>query len=89
MDDNQEPVLANMVDWELRLFDLFELGEVEMDPVQRKAYYDEYQAIYAEKLPVIYIAKGMELEAVSNRIGNVFLKDNGQILGTPYTAFVK
>lgn len=89
MDENQQPVLENMVDWERRLFDLFELGEVEMDPVKRKALYDEYQAIYAEKLPVIFIAKGMELAAVNNRVGNVFLKDNGQILGTNYTAFVK
>ncbi|NLM55252.1 MAG: ABC transporter substrate-binding protein [Firmicutes bacterium] len=89
MDENQEPVLENMVDWERRLFELFELGEVEMDPAQRKAYYDEYQAIYAEKLPVIFIAKGMELEAVNNRVGNVFLKENGQILGTNYTVFVK
>lgn len=89
MDENQEPVLENMVDWERRVFDLFELGEVEMDPVKRKAYYDEYQAIYAEKLPVIFIAKGMELQAVNNRVGNVFLKANGQILGTNYTAFIK
>lgn len=89
MDENQEPVLANMEDWELRLFDLFELGEIEMDPVQRKAYYDEWQAIYAERVPVIYIAKGMELQAVSNAIGNVFLQENGQIVGTNYTAFVK
>jgi len=60
-----------------------------MDPVQRKAYYDEWQAIYAEKLPVIYIAKGMELAAVNNKLGNVFLKDNGQIVGTNYTIFIK
>ncbi len=89
MDENQEPVLENMEDWERRVFDLFELGEVEMDPVQRKAYYDEWQAIYAEKLPVIYIAKGMELAAVNNKLGNVFLKDNGQIVGTNYTIFIK
>jgi peptide/nickel transport system substrate-binding protein len=89
MDENQEPVLANMEDWELRVFDLFELGEVEMDPVQRKAYYDEWQAIYAERVPVIFIAKGMELQAVSNDIGNIFLRPNGQIVGTNYTAFVK
>ena len=89
MDENQEPILANMEDWELRVFDLFELGEVEMDPVQRKAYYDEWQEIYAERVPVIYIAKGMELQAVSNAIGNIFLQENGQIVGTNYTAFVK
>ncbi|NMB02831.1 MAG: ABC transporter substrate-binding protein [Firmicutes bacterium] len=89
MDDKQEPVLAAMEDWELRVFELFELGEVEMDAAQRKAYYDEWQAIYAEKVPVIYIAKGMELTAVSNNVGNVFLKDNGQIVGTNYTIFIK
>ncbi len=89
MDEKQEPVLANMEDWELRIFELFELGEVEMDPVQRKAYYDEWQAIYAERVPVIYIAKGMELAAVSNNVGNVFLQANGQIVGTTYTAFIK
>mgnify|MGYP001191700762 FL=1 len=89
MDEDQEPILENMEDWELRVFELFELGEVEMDPVQRKAYYDEWQAIFAEKVPVIFIAKGMELTAVHNKLGNVFLKDNGQIVGTNYTIFIK
>lgn len=89
MDQNQQPILANMVDWELRVFDLFELGEVEMDPVARKALYDEWQVIFAEKVPVIFIAKGMALTAVSDKVGNVFLKDNGQIVGTNYTIYMK
>lgn len=89
MDENQQPVLENMVDWERRVFDLFELGEVEMDVAQRKAYYDEWQEIYADKVPVIFIAKGMELAAVSNAVGNVFIQENGQIIGTNYTAFIK
>jgi hypothetical protein len=38
---------------------------------------------------VIFIAKGMELAAVSNAVGNVFIQENGQIIGTNYTAFIK
>lgn len=89
MDENQEPILEQMVDWELRVFDLFELGEVEMDPAARKALYDEWQEIYADKVPVIFIAKGMALTAINEQVGNVFLKDNGQIVGTNYTVFMK
>ena len=89
MDKEQNPIIGNMVGWELRVFELFELAEVEMDPVQRKALYDEWQAIFAEKVPVIFIAKGMALTAVSDKVGNVFLKDNGQIVGTNYTIFMK
>lgn len=89
MDKNQQPILENMVDWERRVFDIFELAEVEMDPALRKALYDEWQVIFAEKVPVIFIAKGMALTAVSNKVGNVFLKANGQILGTNYTVYMK
>lgn len=89
MDKNQKAVIGNMAGWELRVFELFELGEVEMDPAQRKALYDEWQAIYAEKVPVIFIAKGMALTAVSDKVGNVFTKDNGQIVGTNYTIYMK
>lgn len=89
MDENQEPILGEMVEWERRVFDLFELGEVEMDPVARKALYDEWQVIFADKVPVIFIAKGMALTAVNDKIGNVFLKDDGRILSTNYTMYLK
>ncbi len=89
MDEDQNPILDNMVDWELRVFDLFEEGEVEMDPVRRKALYDEWQEIFADKVPVIFIAKGMALTAVSDQVGNVFLQENGQIVGTNYTIYLK
>lgn len=83
------PNFENMVDWELRVFDLFEQGQVEMDPEKRKELYGEWQAIYADKLPVIFIAKGMDLQAVSSTVGNVFIGNNGKIVGPLYTLFKK
>ena len=85
----QEPVFEAMVDWERRVWELFELGQTAMDPAERKAYYDEWQAIYARELPVIFIAKGMNLRAVQNSVGNYFQTEDGVLAGTPYTAYRK
>lgn len=84
-----QPVFDAMLDWERRVWELFELGQTAMDPAERKSYYDEWQAIYARELPVIFIAKGMNLRAVQKSVGNYFLTEDGVIAGTPYTAFRK
>ncbi|BAS28302.1 ABC transporter substrate-binding protein [Limnochorda pilosa] len=83
----QKPVFGEMFDWERRVYELFEKGQVAMDPAERKAYYDEWQEIYARELPVIFIAKGMNLLAVQKSVGNYFQSEDGVNVGTPYTAY--
>ena len=89
MSEDKKPILQNMYPWELEVFNKFEQGQVTMDPVKRKAYYDDWQRIYAEKLPVIFITKGMDLYVVQNNIGNYFLNDDNIIVRVTDTIFKK
>ncbi|NTV28927.1 MAG: ABC transporter substrate-binding protein [Candidatus Omnitrophica bacterium] len=58
-------------EWEKRLDELFSLGAQELDENRRKTYYDEYQKIVAEEVPMIYTALGARLTAVRNKFGNL------------------
>jgi peptide/nickel transport system substrate-binding protein len=57
--------------WEKRVDDIFTAAVQEFDEARRKAYYDQYQKIVAEELPVIYTALSSRLTAVKNRFGNL------------------
>ncbi len=89
MDENRKPIKEKMYDWEKIVYQDFEMGQVTMEPAERKKYYDEWQEIYARHLPVIFITKGMDLQAVQKNVGNYFINDNGVIVGIPYTVFKK
>lgn len=89
MSEDKEPILQEMFKWEVDVFNDFEKGQVTMDPVKRKSYYDDWQKIYAEKLPVIFITKGMDLFAVQNNVGNYFLNNDNIIVKVNYTVFKK
>jgi peptide/nickel transport system substrate-binding protein len=58
-------------DWEKRVDAIFEAAGQEFDEGKRKAYYDQYQKIVAEELPVIYTALSARLTAVKNKFGNL------------------
>ena len=58
-------------DWEKKVDDLFEAAGQEFDETRRKSYYDAYQKIVAEELPVIYTALSARLIAVKNKFGNL------------------
>ncbi len=77
----QIPVFEEMYDWEKKIYEDFEKGEVTMSPATRKAYYDDWQLQNARNLPVIFITKGMDVVAVQKSVGNVFLQKNGVITG--------
>ncbi len=64
--------------WEVRIDELFSLGLQELDRDKRKVYYDEFQDIVADKLPVIYTVLGERMFAVRNKFGNF----NPTIYGT-------
>lgn len=57
--------------WEKEIDAIFSAAVQEMDEGRRKAYYDAYQKIVAEQLPVIYTALSARLTAVKNRFGNL------------------
>lgn len=86
---SQEPVFEEMFEWEKRVYEAFEQGEVTMDPAKRKTYYDEWQMIYAEYIPFIFITKGMDLRAVNKDLGNYFVTDKGVIVGQNYCIYKK
>ena len=69
-----------MEDWELRIFEIFDRGSVEMDAEVRAANYREWQRLNAEYVPVIMIAKPGNVAAVYDHIGN-FVYSLGVIPG--------
>jgi peptide/nickel transport system substrate-binding protein len=57
--------------WEKRVDELFAAGVQELDEKKRKVYYDEYQKIIADEVPVAYTVLGARLTAVRERFGNL------------------
>lgn len=57
--------------WEARVNEIFDLGAVTLDPDARKALYDEWQAIIAEEVPLIYTVAPSSIAAVRNTLQNV------------------
>jgi len=89
MGENDQPIMENMFDWEKEIFEMFEKGQVTMEHSARREYYDRWQLINAQKLPVIFITKGMDLSAVQDNVGNYYVNDNGIIVGVNYTVYKK
>ncbi|HUU69004.1 MAG TPA: ABC transporter substrate-binding protein [Planctomycetota bacterium] len=58
-------------DWEASIDKLFDAGVKELDPQKRKAIYDEWQVIAADKLPLIYTVLGQNTEAIRTTYGNI------------------
>ncbi len=69
-----------MADWELRIFDIFDQGSIEMDAEVRAENYREWQRLNAEYVPVIMIAKPGNVAAVYDTVGN-FVYSLGVIPG--------
>jgi peptide/nickel transport system substrate-binding protein len=89
MSEDGQPVMENMFDWEKEIFEMFEKGQVTMEHPERREYYDRWQLINAQKLPVIFITKGMDLYSVQDDVGNYFVNDDGVIVNINYTVFKK
>jgi peptide/nickel transport system substrate-binding protein len=58
-------------EWERRVDELFALGAGELDEARRKTYYDEYQKLVADQVPLVYTVLGARVTAVRNRFGNL------------------
>jgi len=58
-------------EWEKRIDEFFSQGVQELDENKRKAYYDEFQRIVSQQLPVIYTVLEPRLFAIRNKFGNL------------------
>lgn len=78
-----------MYDWEQEVYDAFEKGQTSMDNDLRKNYYDKWQEVFSEKLPVIFLYKEKDIRGFSNDFTNYFLNEDDVIVGTYLTIFEK
>ena len=67
-------------DWEKRIDELFFQGVQELDEDKRRVYYDEFQKIVSDKLPVIYTVLGSRISAVRNKFENLQPTNYGGVL---------
>jgi peptide/nickel transport system substrate-binding protein len=63
--------------WEKRIDEIYDRGAQELDDNKRKVLYDQWQAIVADELPVIYTVLDMDMYAVRNKFGNLKPTVNG------------
>lgn len=75
--------------WEKRIDELFSLGAQELDEAKRKAHYDEFQAIIAEQVPMVYTVLGARLTAVRNKFGNMKPAPFGGVLHNLEEIYIK
>lgn len=83
--ETKTPIIENLLPWEKEVWEAFEKGQVVMDPAERKIYYDKWQELYAEYVPFIFIAKGMNLMGAQNSLENFISLEDGRLLYTHYT----
>jgi len=57
--------------WEGEIDRLFNLGSTTVDQNRRKEFYDKYQTIVAEQVPVVYTTIPDSYVAVRNKFGNI------------------
>ena len=87
--ENLVAITDKMFDWEVRLYELFDLGSITTDVEKRKLVYDEVQEIYHDVLPVIFVSKEMNLWGASKSLGNVYQDAEGVVYFSTYTCYKK
>jgi peptide/nickel transport system substrate-binding protein len=63
--------------WEARVDELMALQEKTFDPVQRKAYIDEMQVLFAEERPLIYLVTPNAYVGLKNKWRNTLKNSRG------------
>ncbi len=81
----KEPASA----WEKRVDDIFTAAVQEFNEDKRKNYYDEYQKIVAEQLPVIYTTLSARLVAVKDKFGNLKPSPTGGVFHNLEEIYIK
>jgi peptide/nickel transport system substrate-binding protein len=69
--------------------ELFSLGAQELDETRRKTFYDEYQKIIADEVPMVYTALSARLTAVRNKFGNLKPAPFGGVLHNLEEIYIK
>jgi len=87
--DRLAAIPSQMLDWEKRVYELFDLGSITTDVAKRKAIYDEVQEIYHDVVPVLFVCKGMNLWGASKTLGNVTQNKEGIVHFATWTAYRK
>lgn len=67
-------------EWEAKIDELFVKGASTIEINQRKEYYDEFQEIITEKLPVIYTVTPNAIYAVRDNLKNIEVTAYGGVL---------
>ncbi|VAW19812.1 ABC transporter, substrate-binding protein (cluster 5, nickel/peptides/opines) [hydrothermal vent metagenome] len=75
--------------WEKRIDELFSKGVQELDEEKRKVYYDEFQMIVSQKLPVIYTVLSARISAVRNKFENLDPTNFGGVFHNLEEIYVK
>ena len=75
--------------FEKEIDEIFEKAVEIMDDKERKPYYDRWQMLAADNLPLIYTITGQRLIAVDNRLGNIKPKTNGGVLHNIEEIYIK
>lgn len=76
-------------EWEARIDELFRLGAAATSIKQRQKYYDEFQEIIAEKLPVIYTVVPNSIYAVRNNLKNTDITAYGGVIWNIYELYLE
>ena len=75
-------------EWEARIDELFELGASAIETEQRVKYYNEFQEIIADKVPVIYTVTPNSLYAIRNSLKNTEPTAFGEVTWNIYEQYI-
>lgn len=75
--------------WEKRIDELFSLGVQELNQDRRKVFYDEYQQIVSDNIPLIYTVLSARQAAVRNKFGNLRPTNEGGAIHNIEEIYVK
>ena len=76
-------------EWEARIDELFKKGVSTVETEERVKYYNEFQEIIAEKLPVIYTVTPNSIYAVQDQLKNTEITAYGGVLWNIYELYLE
>ncbi|MFH1202674.1 MAG: ABC transporter substrate-binding protein [Candidatus Omnitrophota bacterium] len=75
--------------WEEEIDNIFDKGVQELDRDKRKVFYDRWQEIVSQELPVIYTVLPASIFAVKNKFGNLYPTSYGGAFHNIEEIFIK
>ena len=76
-------------EWEARIDELFKKGVQTTELEERKKYYDEWQEIVAQKVPVIYTVAPNAIYGIRNRVKNTEVSAYGGVSWNAEKIYIK